>query len=53
MVECNTFKLHSAIHLTYIKLPFVIKTFVLSIFKWPLKKGFTVPSFSSISLNML
>ena len=24
------------------KLPFTIKTFVLSIFKWPLKTGFTV-----------
>ena len=27
---------------TFIKLPFVIKTFVLSIFEWPLKTGFTV-----------
>ena len=26
---------HSAILLTFIKLPFVIKTFVLSIFEWP------------------
>ena len=26
----------------FIKLPFVIKTFVLSIFEWPLKTGFTV-----------
>ena len=33
---------HSAIHLTFIKLPFVIKIFVLSIFEWPLKTGFTV-----------
>ena len=35
---------HSAIVLTFIiyKLPFVIKTFVLSIFEWPLKAGFTV-----------
>ena len=32
---------HSAILLTFIKLPFPIKTFVLSIFKWPLKAGFT------------
>ena len=31
---CNTFDLHL--------LPFSIKTFVLSIFKWPLKTGFTV-----------
>ena len=28
---------HSAILLTFIKLPFVIKIFVLSIFEWPLK----------------
>ena len=33
---------HSAILLTFIKLPFVFKTFVLSIFEWPLKTGFTV-----------
>ena len=35
---------HSAILLTFIKckLPFAIKTFVLSIFEWPLKTGFTV-----------
>ena len=33
---------HSAILLAFIKLPFVIKTLVLSIFYWPLKTGFTV-----------
>ena len=33
---------HSAILLTFIKLPFAIKTFVLSIYDWPLKTGFTV-----------
>ena len=33
---------HSAILSTFIKLPFSIKTFILSIFKWPLKTGFTV-----------
>ena len=33
---------HSAILLTFIKLPFVLKTFILSIFEWPLKTGFTV-----------
>ena len=27
---------------TFIKLPFVFKTFVLSIFEWPLKTRFTV-----------
>ena len=33
---------HSAILLTFIKLPFAIKTFVLSIFEWPLKTEFIV-----------
>ena len=33
---------HSAILLT-IKAPFVIKIFILSIFEWHLKTGFTVP----------
>ena len=33
---------HSAILSTFIKLPFVIKIFVLPIFEWPLKTGFTV-----------
>ena len=33
---------HFAILLTFIKLPFVIKIFILSIFDWPLKTGFTV-----------
>ena len=33
---------HSAILLTFIKLPFVIYICVLSIFEWPFKTGFTV-----------
>ena len=33
---------HSAILLTFIMLPFVIKIFVLSIFEWTHKTGFTV-----------
>ena len=33
---------HSAILLNFIKLPFVIKIFVLSKFEWPLYTGFTV-----------
>ena len=33
---------HSAKLSTFIKLPLVIKIFVLSIFVWPLKTGFTV-----------
>ena len=37
---------HSAILLTFIKLPFVIKTFVLSIFEWPFYTGFTVAQIS-------
>ena len=47
---CNTFALeHSAILLTFIKLPFVNKIFVLSIFEWPLKTGFTVHVFPYIT----
>ena len=33
---------YSAILSTFNKLPFVIKIFILSIFEWPLKTGFTV-----------
>ena len=33
---------HSSILLTFSKLPFVSKIYVLSIFEWPLKTGFTV-----------
>ena len=33
---------HSAILSTFINLQFVIKIFVLSVFEWPLKTGFTV-----------
>ena len=33
---------HSAVLLTFIKLPFVIKVFVLSVFEWPSYTGFTV-----------
>ena len=33
---------HSAILLSFIKQPFVVKILVLSIFKNPLKTGFTV-----------
>ena len=32
---------HSAILSTFIKLPFIFKTFVLSIFELPFKMGFT------------
>ena len=33
---------HSAILSKFIKLPFVFKIYVLSMFEWPLKTGFTV-----------
>ena len=33
---------HSAILSTFIKLPFVIKIFVLTIFEWQVYSGFTV-----------
>ena len=39
IAECSE---HSAILSTFIKLPFVNKIFVLSIFEWPHKTGFTV-----------
>ena len=35
---------HSAVLLSCIRLPHGFKTFVLSIFEWLLKTGFTVPS---------
>ena len=40
---------HSAILLTFSKLLFVFKTFVLFTFKWPLKAGFTVYQFTIIT----
>ena len=39
IAECSR---HSAILLTFIKLLFGIKIFVLSFFEWPIKTGFTV-----------
>ena len=39
-VFCNT--------LTFIKLPFVIKIFVLSIFEWPFYIGFTVDELQNL-----
>ena len=44
IAECSPFE-HSAILLTFIKLPFVIKIFVLSIFEWLFYTGFTVQLF--------
>ena len=42
---------HSAILLTCIKLPFVIKTYFWSSFVWPLMTGFTVTVFKIFSLG--
>ena len=42
---------HSAILSTFIKLPFVITIFVLSIFEWLLKTGFTVQEVFRVYLN--
>ena len=39
---------HSAVLSTFITLPFVTKIFVLSIFEWPLKTGFTVCVYSKV-----
>ena len=39
---CRMLQEHSAILLTCIKLPFVFKIFVWSIFEWPLKTGFAI-----------
>ena len=39
---CRMLSEHAAILSTFIKLPFVFKKFVLSIFDWPLKTGYTV-----------
>ena len=38
---------HSAILSTFIKLPYVTKICVLSIFEWPLKTGFTENAIST------
>ena len=38
----NAGQKYCRILLTFIKLPFVMKTFVLSIFEWPFYTGFTV-----------
>ena len=44
---------HSAILLTFNKLPFVTKIFVLSFFEWPLKTGFSVtPIYLANSLGL-
>ena len=43
---------HSAILLTFIKLPIVIKIFVLSIFEWVFYTGFTVYACADLYLML-
>ena len=43
---------HSAILSTFIRLPFVIQIFVLSMFEWQLKTGFTVQHLIVEFLNL-
>ena len=42
LMQVKSIAEHSAILSTFIKLPVVIKTFVLSIFEWSFYTGFTV-----------
>ena len=42
IAECSKGSILHATLLTFIKLPFVINTFVLSIFEWPFYTGLTV-----------
>ena len=42
IAECSKGSILQLILSTFIKLPYVIKIFVLSVFEWPLKTGFTV-----------
>ena len=44
---------HSAILSTFIKLPIITQIFVLSIFEWPLKTGFTVYVLEDKSIIMV
>ena len=44
---------HSAILSTFNKLPFVIKTFVLSILEWPFYTGFTVLEISILITKVI
>ena len=44
---------HFAILSTFIRLPFVIKIFVLSIFEWPFYTGFTKFNFYTNIVNLV
>ena len=47
IAECSGPREHSAILLIFIKPPFVLKIFDLSIFEWPLKTVIVVPLFGA------
>ena len=51
-LSLNADQKYSAILSTFIKLPFVFKIFVLSIFEWPLKTGFTVHVWWKITFEL-
>ena len=53
LMQVNALLEHPAILSTFIKLPFVIKIFVLSIFEWPLKTGFTVFGIGECNCSMV
>ena len=42
LMQVKSIAEHSALLSTFIKLPIVIKIFVLSIFEWPFYTGFTI-----------
>ena len=44
----NAPKEHSAILSAFMKLPFIFKIFVLSIFEWPFKIGFAVSFYANM-----
>ena len=44
---------HSAILLTFIKLPFVIKIFVLSTFEWLFNIGFTISEYKWLRVGIV
>ena len=52
-LSLNAGQTHSAILSTFIRLPLVFKTFVLSIVEWPLKTGFTVPNSNKCRLLII
>ena len=52
LMQVKSIAEHSAILSTFIKLPFGIKIFVLSIFEWPFYTGFTVRFSHSLIMHV-